>query len=148
MEQFFRTHYRAMCSYCAQFGFNFWDVEEMVADVILSDYEKHKGDGLPEISIRRYLNRRVMLNLKSLYKMRVHYSRTRGILPGDEMIDLADPESIVCLQQRLPSAIHPILIDYAQHGGTVTAKGENTNADRTRFCRERKKFLTALKGSQ
>lgn len=149
MEEFFKNNYLRMVRYCSSMGFNELDVEEEVSDVIHRMYDDYKSKITeaknPENTMRHWMNRRVMLNLKSNYKNQVRHSRTDYLEDDIEGLcsTLDTPEAILDIKQRMP-AVHPLLVTYEQYGGDVSTKGENTNADRTKFCRERKKFLNAL----
>lgn len=147
-DAFFRANYWGMVNYCASFGHKPEDAEEEVVDVIYRYYDEYR-EKIGEVpnrdaTVRRWMNRRVLLNLADRY---VKYARqkTENTFDGDpiEVLHFDDPESIVALKEVLP-AVHPILINYEPYGGTVSAKGQNTSADKTKFCRERKKFLSAL----
>lgn len=146
MEEFFRRYYKRICNYAACFNLNFHDVEEVAVDVIMECYEDYKARTPDEATLSRWICRRVMLSTKSLYRTRARYYKEQELTQAieDRLTHLDDPEAICSLMQRIPPAIHPILINYVQFGGNVTERGENTNADRTRFCRERKKFLVSL----
>jgi hypothetical protein len=158
-DVFFRANYRRMVGYCSLY-YNPADAEEEVASVIHACYDEYMAR-IPEPgrddTMRRWMNRRVLLNLKSRY---VKFARQKTdsaedmATAGDddfaysyafEPLHFDDPESIVSLQQQMPP-VHPILIEYEPYAGGVSARGENTSADKTRFCRERKKFMTALAG--
>lgn len=142
MEEFFRTQYRAMCNYCEKFGYNFWDVEEMATDVILRYYDEYKDRCRDDVEIRRWMNRRIMLNLKSLYKTRL-YSHAQTFTDSYEPAHEDTPEALLCLKQRLPF-VPDILIQYTQFKGAESRRGENKSNDRVKFCRARKKFFQQL----
>lgn len=146
-DDFFRANYRGMVGYCMAFGYSEADVEEEVADVILRHYEDYREritGPSPDTTMRHWMNRRVLLNLKSRYK-RYEYTKTDALDPATlgEQLTFDDPQSIVDLKQRLPH-VPPILIRYEPYAGNESAHGANSNTDKSYFCRERKKFLTAL----
>lgn len=143
-DDFFRHNYRRMVGYCSAF-FNESDVEEEVASVIYACYDEYAAkieSAGREATMRAWMNRRVLLNLRSRY--RNHDIARTEQLETYEQLTFDDPESILELKQTLPP-VHPILIDYEPYGGAASARGENTSADKTRFCRERKKFMEAFR---
>ena len=157
-DDFFKANYRRMVGYCSSFCYSEADVEEVVADVILKYYDEYRSKisgPTPDVSLRHWMSRRVLLNLKSRYST---HGYTKAV-PLDAEHDTGtadDPEAILDLKQRLPE-VHPILITYEAFGNAVAtgegkterrARGENSSADKTRFCRERKKFLSALAGHE
>lgn len=146
-DDFFRANYRRMVGYCSGFGFREPDVEEEVADVILKYYDEYRAaitGPSPDDTMRHWMNRRVLLNLRSK-ALRFENARTDRIPEHFDQQHVDDPESILDLKQRLPE-VHPILIRYESYAGGQRTRGMNTSADKTRFCRERKKFLAALEG--
>lgn len=147
IDSFFRTQYLRMCNYCVGMGFNRWDIEEEISDVVLRHYLEYKEKGLDDKTTARWVCRRAMLNLRAHYTMHRRYSWDTGITPAIEkgFVSLDDPQEIVSALQRLP-AIPEILINYAAHGGNESAKGQNSSADTTKFCRARKVFLKQLAG--
>lgn len=152
LDDFFRANYRRMVGYCSSFGYNEADVEEVAADVIYRRFDEYLAkielDGPAKYeAARRWMNRRILLDLGSRYK---HLDPLAKPAPVPDAVHLDDPEAIVSLYERLPS-VHPLLIDYepCRKGATrnVAAGARqtaNTSADKTRFCRERKKLLEAL----
>lgn len=137
-DNFFKANYIGMCRYCASFGHDSRDVEEVVADVIHKHYDEYRAAVCDDATLRKWMNRRALLDLGSL---RVKYGRRAALAPlPDEGLTFDEPESLLALKQSLPPA-HSILIEYEAHNGC----GENTPADKTRFCRERKKFLKELR---
>ncbi len=144
-DDFFKANYRRMVGYCTGLGHREADVEEEVADVILKHYDefmsKIEGPN-PQATARAWMNRRVLLNLKTRYRLHAN-SKTEPMDDEHEVLTFDDPAEILSVKQRLPE-VHPLLINDEPYGGTASAKGENTSADKTRFCRERKKFLNAL----
>jgi hypothetical protein len=146
-DSFFRANYLRMVRYCMGFGHIEQDVEEQVSDVIYRHYdefrEKITGPA-PDDTLRHWMNRRVLLNLGSARVKRVRQKTDTGH-DVVETMHFDDPEALLQLKQQLPP-VHPILIEYEPHGGSMSARGENTNADKTRFCRERKKFMAAFHG--
>jgi DNA-directed RNA polymerase specialized sigma24 family protein len=148
IDRFFRDHYRAMCGYCTSMGFKPEDVEEEVVDVMLKyfgDYISRCAD--PRI-VRRWMNRRVMLDLRSKYANRRRHSMefATDVLPDHAHSDT--PEALLSLKQRVPETLHPILVNYEQYGNAVGGVGTNTSADKTQFCRQRKKLLAGLAAGQ
>jgi DNA-directed RNA polymerase specialized sigma24 family protein len=154
-DDFFKANYRRMVGYCTAQGHREADVEEEVADVIYKHFDEYRAQvegPQPETTMRRWMNRRVLLNLGSRYK-RHENAKTDQLDDIHEQVSFDDPAVVVDLMQRLPP-VPAILIDYEPYGiresdGTQRRKpggpkGANTSADKTRFCRERKKFLTTL----
>lgn len=157
IDDFWRANYMRMVNYCCTFGWNPADVEEVVADVIHRNFDKYaekiEVEGKAKFdTMRHWMNRRALLNLNDrLVKQR---RRPEDAEQDDsvftETLTWDTPEEIVSLQQRMPP-VHPILLDYepVRKGAFKSeAKGArstpNTSADKTRFCRERKKFIEAL----
>lgn len=150
-DAFFRANYLRMVRYCASFGFREPDAEEVVADVIhkhYDDYRERIESPNVDTVLRQWMNRRALLDLRTLYS-RDAVSKTGPLLGDAEGVHFDDPESLLDLKQRTPP-VHPILISYQPFGVREprvkggAPKGANTSADKTRFCRERKKFLAAL----
>lgn len=154
-DDFFRAYYKRICRYCASFGFNFNDIEEVVADVIFDRYyeyfnkcsERYTKDIDKNISM--WIGRRVMLDLKSRYAKQSRYRLE--VACDDETpsgVDLDSPEAILCLKQRVPE-LPAILIDYQQFQSDPDAPrggaGGHGQKRIDRFKYERKKFLRKLK---
>ncbi len=149
MEQFFRNNYIRMVRYCSSMGFDEADVEEEVSDVIFYMYEEYKEKITeaknPESTMRHWMSRRVMLNLKSRYINQVRFSRTEMI--SEDILNscstLDTPEAILDIKQRMPT-VHPLLVSYESFRGGQRTRGKNTSADTSRFFLERKKLMAAL----
>jgi hypothetical protein len=145
-DDFFRANYRGMVGYCIGFGYREPDVEEEVADVIMRHYDDYRArvEGpAPDRTMRSWMNRRVLLNLRSK-ALRIENAKVDQLQLGDEegLLHFDDPESILDLKQRMPH-VPPILVRYEPYGGAGN-RGANTSTDKSYYCRERKKFLTAL----
>lgn len=145
IDQFFRMHYRSMCGYCAAMGLNPEDVEEEVVDVML----KYFGDYISRCddlrTVRRWMSRRVMLDLRSKYANRRRYARE--FADGEDLPDQAhadSPEEILSLKQRVPDTLHPIFLTYEQAGNGLGGVSANTSTDRGIFFRARKRLLAQL----
>lgn len=166
IDDFWRANYTRMVRYCCTIWDNEQDVEEVVADVIYKHFdefsEKIEARGLPKFNImRRWMNRRVLLDLKTRHFKLRNRMETHAVENDDGDVTMPDPlhwdtpENILDLAQRLPEP-HPILIEYEAFGKLIDKdvpagqkklggqRGENNPNDRVKFCRERKKFLTAL----
>jgi hypothetical protein len=162
-DDFWRANYRRMVGYCCTVWANEADVEEVVADVIYKHFDAYLAkieDGPGKFNtMRRWMNRRVLLDLKTRYfklSNRMEESGHETEKMGDTMsedeapeetLHWDTPEEICSLAQRLPP-VHPILIEYDPVRGGPWKAGTrlvpNTQADISKFCRERKKFLAAL----
>lgn len=169
LDDFWRLSYRRMVNYCASFGHAEEDIEEVVADVIHARFDEY-AEKIAELNggvvdynrMRHWMNRRVLLDVLVRYRRfkfesTGHDTAQMGDTMGDdvapqETLHWDTPENIFCLAQRLPP-VHPILLDYEPFGIREEIdgprkpggpKGANTNADKTKFCRERKKFMQAL----
>lgn len=153
-DDFFRANYLGMVRYCGAFGHTTQDVEEVVADVILKHYDEYLGlidSPTPLVTMRHWMNRRALLNLKD---RQIKHYRSKTVSSEDPESEAGltfdDPESLLQLKQSLPP-VHPILISYEAFGKANDRNskrgglGENTSADKTKFCRERKKFMEALR---
>jgi hypothetical protein len=145
-DSFFQANYRGMVGYCVTFGHRYADVEEEVSDVILKHYDEYREKitgPAPDATLRRWMNRRVLLNLHS--KALRHENLKVGALP--ELFDqehFDDPESLLDLKQRTP-VLPAVLVEYEQYCDGRGAGG-NTNTDRSKFFRAKSKFLDALNG--
>lgn len=160
LDLFFRANYRRMVNYCLSFWSSREDVEETVADVILHHHDSYKArittSLQPEQTLRRWLNRRALLNLRSRsYHSKVALDNLpEHLLPAT----LDTPESILDLKQRLPP-LHPIFFTYAPYSKatsargsdplvsdklSIRARGANTPTDRHTFCTAKKRFLEQL----
>jgi hypothetical protein len=153
-DDFFRASYLGMCRYCASFGHDWRDVEEVVADVIHKRYDEYLSKitaPTPGTTMRQWMNRRALLDLGSRRAKHARQKTTATDDVGEHGLVLDTPESVLELKQALPE-VHPILIEYEASGKTEGGngkrgrpKGANSSADKTRFCRERKKFMEALR---
>lgn len=150
IETFFKLNYRRMVGYCSSFGHREADVEEVASDVIYRHYEEYYQrvtNPDKETTMRHWMNRRVLLNLRSYYNSCSRPNFISDENAGESQVSLDDPAEIIDLKQRLPE-VHPILIEYEPYVNAVNvdgvARGENTSSDKTRFCREKKKLLVAL----
>lgn len=156
-DAFWKANYTRMCRYCETVWENAADVEEVVADVIYRYFDEFlvriEAEGPAKFdTMRRWMNRRALLDLKTRHFKLAN--RMEQTAPEDDMpiepLHWDTPESILCLAQRLPP-VHPILIEYEPFGKTEKTgrvggpKGANSSADKTKYCRERKKFLTSLR---
>lgn len=152
LDDFWRANYWRMVGYCCTVWHNEADVEEEVADVIHRHFDEYKikieNEGHAKFeTMRRWMNRRVLLNLnaKTGKYRRGDYEQTGhedDATVNHETLHWDTPENILCLQQRLPP-VPEILIEYEQYTGGRGAGG-NTSTYKSKFCRERKKFMEAL----
>jgi DNA-directed RNA polymerase specialized sigma24 family protein len=155
-DDFFRSHYRGMVAYCARFEFKEADVEEVVADVMYRHYddymEKLKDEPNPAMAMRRWMNRRALLDLRTMM-LRHENCRTQPLHTEEDVVTGAaavsheqlhfdEPSAILDVKQRLPE-VPAILVDYEQYEGGRGAGGATTTM-RAAFSRARKKFMTQL----
>lgn len=146
-DSFFRAHYRGLVGYCSKFGFREQDVEEMVADVILRHYDEYRAaiDGPnPDTTMRHWMARRVLLNLRSVY-LKIEQSRVEALPERYDAAHVDHPEAILDLKQRMP-VVPQVLVQYEQYGGEGGPRGANNGTLRCQFHREKRKFMKALGG--
>lgn len=147
LEAFFKRNYSRMVSYCAfcEYRINYCDIEEEVADVIFKEFEIHHAAGFSEAAIRRRINRRTMLNLRSTYTTKHFSARQQVEFIEDLCTNTSTPEEIVSAFQRLPD-VPDLLINYSLNAGSFGHK-KNSSTERRQYNYARKKFLdTFLEG--
>lgn len=147
LDDFWRANYSRMVAYVSSHWSDHADVEEVVADVIYErfyEYLERVEDQPGRFeTIRHWMNRRALLDLRSRY---VKEMRQRSLIPTTPTLDLDTPEDLVSLSERLP-VVPELLLQYEAFEGYSRTSGEpsrNTPNDRVRVSRAKAKFLKEL----
>lgn len=149
-DSFFKANYLGMCRYCESFGHSVEDVQEVVADVIHRHFDAFLlkiEDPQPLVVVRRWLNRRALLDLAD--RRRAHAGRkTTAVEDFDEVLCFDDPAQILELKQALPEVLPDILFTYETHQGDKRGTGHTAarQAERDKFSAARNKFMKVLRG--